>query len=218
MSFRSVTTRGVAASFATSLLLPAAALAATADRHAAKHPHAPPLVDHGENTPLHLTQPVTHTAGAAVGSGGGGSIVRTIVGLAVVIGVIYGVAWVMRQMKSSKEEKLRGSGLASVASIPLGSNRSVHLIQAGSEFVLVGVAEHSVTPLRTYRGDEARAAGLLDEDDDVIDADVSTGGTGAGSSLPVVRATAKGKPAASGARVPWGQAFVGELRKRTVRR
>ena len=115
----------------------------------------------GESTPLHLGGAAGQ--GAHVG-GGGGSLIRTIVGLAIVIGVIYGVAWVLKQVKAGKQERATGAGLASIASAPLGSGRSVHLVKAGRELVLVGVGEHGVTPLRAYDEAQARAAGLIDED------------------------------------------------------
>jgi len=118
-----------------------------------------------ESTPVHLSGASgTH----ATHVGGGGSLVRTIVGLAVVIGLIYGVAWVLKQVKAGKQERSTGAGLASVASVPLGPNRAVHLLRAGSELVLVGVGEHGVTPIRTYDEAQARAAGLLDEDGELL--------------------------------------------------
>ncbi len=120
----------------------------------------------GESTPVDLSG--VGTDHAAKVAGGGGSIVRTIVGLAVVIGVIYGVAWVLKQVKAGKEERATGAGLASIASVPLGSGRAVHLVRAGSDLVLVGVTEHGITPLRTYDEAQARAAGLIDDDGDVI--------------------------------------------------
>jgi flagellar protein FliO/FliZ len=36
-------------------------------------------------------------------------------------------------------------------------------VRSGSEIVLLGCAEHGVTPIRVYSEDEARALGLLDE-------------------------------------------------------
>jgi flagellar protein FliO/FliZ len=114
----------------------------------------------GESTPVDLTG--ASNQGSHVG--GGGSIVRTIVGLAVVIGVIYGVAWVLRQVKASRRPRATGSGLASLASVPLGPNRSVHLVRAGRDLVLLGVAEHGVVPIRAYTEEEAFAAGLIDAD------------------------------------------------------
>jgi flagellar protein FliO/FliZ len=131
------------------LLAPASALAAKGS---------------GEDTPLNL--PVDQGAKHVTGVSGGGSLVRTFVGLAIVLAVIYGVAWVLRQVKSSKEERHRGSGLQSTAVVPLGPNRALHLVRAGREVVLVGVAEHGVTPIRTYTEDEALELGLIGADDD----------------------------------------------------
>jgi len=48
--------------------------------------------------------------------------------------------------------------------VPLGSGRSVHLVRAGRDLVLLGVAEQGVVPIRTYSEEEARAAGLVDDD------------------------------------------------------
>jgi flagellar protein FliO/FliZ len=128
----------------------------------------------GENTPLNL--PADGGAKKITGASGGGSLVRTVVGLAIVIGVIYGVAWILKQLKSSKEERLRGSGLESAAVVPLGPNRALHLVRAGRELVLVGVAEHGVTPIRTYTEEEALELGIIGEDDDESDTDVPRAG------------------------------------------
>ena len=110
----------------------------------------------GANTPLHLSSTATtHTTTAP----GGGSIVRTVVGLAIVIAVIYGLSWIIRQAKSSKNPAT-GAGLTQVASLPLGTGRSVSLVRVGSELHLLGVAEHGVTRIRTFTQEEALAAGL----------------------------------------------------------
>ena len=122
------------------------------------------LAASGERTPLNLpANPSSHAAGAAGGSASGG-IVRTIVGLAVVLAVIYGLHWVLKQLKASRASSASGAGLESLASLPLGPNRSLHLVRAGSEIVLVGAGEAGVTPIRTYDEIEARALGLLDEE------------------------------------------------------
>src|SRR4029077_10025457 len=57
-----------------------------------------------------------------------------------------------------------GTGLASLSSVPLGPNRSVHLVRAGRDFVLLGVAEQGVVPIRAYSEEEALQAGLVDGD------------------------------------------------------
>lgn len=118
----------------------------------------------GEGTPLELGP--APSAGAEAASGGGGGLVRTIVGLAVVLAVIYGLHWVLKQVKASKEQNHSGSGLGSLATLPLGSNRALHLVRAGSEIVLVGVGEGGVTPIRVYSPAEAHELGLLVSDDD----------------------------------------------------
>ena len=143
-----------AASAALSLVLlaPAGALAATGA---------------GENTPLSL--PADGGAKKVTTASGSGSLVRTFVGLAIVLAVIYGIAWVLKQVKRSKEERGQGTSLETTAVVALGPNRSLHLVRAGRELVLVGVAEHGVTPIRTYSEDEAIDLGLIGEDDVELD-------------------------------------------------
>ena len=118
---------------------------------------------HGENTPLDLpTQAPKHLAGQSASNG----LVRTFIGLAVVVAVIYGVAWMLKTARRSKEERNSGMGMRSEAVVALGPNRSLHLVRTGRDLVLLGVAEHGVTPIRTYTEDEARSQGLLPEDGD----------------------------------------------------
>jgi flagellar protein FliO/FliZ len=166
----------------------------------------------GEQTPLNLGGSATSSAAHV---GGGGSIVRTIVGLAIVIGVIYGVAWVLKQVKAGKQERSTGTGLATLASVPLGSGRSVHLVRAGRDFVLVGVAEHAITPLRAYDEAQARAAGLIDDDGAVLlPAEPASAGPITARRLPRL-ALPKARPALPAAT---GQSPLDLLRAMTVRR
>ena len=143
-----------AASAALSLVLlaPAGALGATGS---------------GEDTPLRL--PADGGAKKVTGASGSGSLVRTFVGLAIVLFVIYGIAWVLKQVKRSKEDRGQGTSLETTAVVALGPNRSLHLVRAGRELVLVGVAEHGVTPIRTYTEEEAIELGLVGEDDSELD-------------------------------------------------
>jgi flagellar protein FliO/FliZ len=171
-----------AASAALSLVLlaPAGALGATGT---------------GENTPLSL--PADGGAKKVTTASGSGSLVRTFVGLAIVLAVIYGIAWVLKQVKRSKEERGQGTSLETTAVVALGPNRSLHLVRAGRELVLVGVAEHGVTPIRTYTEEEAIDLGLIAEDAELD-------GTGGSGSHPPSRAGA----------VRW----LDRLKDRTVRR
>jgi flagellar protein FliO/FliZ len=119
----------------------------------------------GEQTPLNLGGAGDGAKAATEAGAGSGSLVRTIVGLAVVIAVIYGLTWVLRQLKARNERGAEGTGLSTLATLPLGTNRSLHLVRAGEEVVLVGSGEHGVTPIRTYTEAEARALGLVEDRD-----------------------------------------------------
>jgi flagellar protein FliO/FliZ len=152
-------------------------LLACSDALAAKEKAGPPppQPSHGENTPLDLPTQTTQQFDAT-GASGSSSLVRTFVGLAVVIGVIYGLYWVLKQVKSSREERSSGTGLSSQAVVPLGPNRSLHLVRAGRELVLLGVAEHGVTPIRRYTEEEAHAIGLLTYDEPAAEATIAVDG------------------------------------------
>jgi flagellar protein FliO/FliZ len=124
----------------------------------------PPTKTSGENAPLNLSG---STGTSHSTSTGGASIVRTIVGLAIVIAVIWGLAWIMRQVKAHREgtgdSGHSSAGLASVAALTLGSGRSVHLVRAGNDYVLLGSTEHGVAPIHRYTEEQALDAGLLAE-------------------------------------------------------
>ena len=149
------------------------------------------LAADGESTPLNLPKAAPKAASDAAGPSAGGGLVRTIVGLVIVIAVIYGLYWVLKQVKASREERSSGSGLGTLATLPLGPNRSLHLVRAGGEVVLLGVGEAGVTPIRTYGEHEARALGLLaDEDGENADPPTPKGGP----SLPGGLGATQAKP------------------------
>ena len=181
MKLRPALTSAAAAAFGTLLLAPAAF--ATDD----------------ETAKLNFGSSSGSTAKASAPDAGGG-LVRTIVGLAVVIGVIYGLTWVLKQVKGNREEKSSGQGLAPLAALPLGGNRSVQLIRVGAEIVLVGIGEGGVTPLRTYTIAEAQSLGLPVDDTPVVD-------TRATAQAAFAQAQPDGGPV---------QRVLAELRKRTV--
>lgn len=159
------------------------------------------LAADGESTPLGLeaaSEEVARSSGA-----GGSGILRTIVGLVVVIAIIYALTWVLKAVKRAREAQSSGTALNSVASLPLGPNRSLHLVRAGDVVVLLGVSEGGVTPIRTYHEEEALALGLIPAE---------PAADGLGSLVPESSGLALRPTAATGrlARV------VAELRRRTV--
>lgn len=93
-------------------------------------------------------------ADAAPSHAGGGSYLRLVVGLAIVVALIYAI---YRLLKRANRGGLpgRGDSLSIVATAPLGPSRAVHLLRVGPELVLVGSAEQSVTSLRVYSAEEA---------------------------------------------------------------
>lgn len=110
----------------------------------------------GEATPLNLSP----STGSSHTSSGGASIVRTIVGLLIVIAVIWGLTWILKQVKSSRDTRSAGQGLSSLATLALGSGRTLHLVRAGRDYLLVGSAEHGVAPIHRYTEEQAREVGL----------------------------------------------------------
>jgi flagellar protein FliO/FliZ len=119
---------------------------------------SPPLKTGGESTPIDLDQ---STSASHSTSSGGASIVRTIVGLAIVIAVIWGLAWILRQVKAGRDPHVSSAGLSSVAALTLSSGRSLHLVRAGRDYVLLGSGEHGLVPIHRYTEEQAREAGLL---------------------------------------------------------
>jgi flagellar protein FliO/FliZ len=129
---------------------------------------------------------------ASGGNSNSGSLGRTLIGLLVVCAIIYGLYWVLKQVKKAREEQSSGSGLHSLASLPLGPNRSLHMVRAGRDIVLIGVAEHGVAPIRTYTEEEAYEAGLINalgDDDDDTPSGPAKGAQAAGFAGPVQAVT-----------------------------
>jgi flagellar protein FliO/FliZ len=166
----------------------------------------------GEGTALNFSSPT----GSSHTTSGGPSLVRTIVGLLIVIAVIWGLTWILRQVKSGKERGASGSGLQSMATLPLGSGRTLHLVRAGSDYLLVGSAEHGVVPIYRYTEQQARDAGLLDADEPLTDTE-TTGPFGPGRAL--TRPAQIPGQARAAQRVPGvGTGLVERMREWTVRR
>jgi flagellar protein FliO/FliZ len=153
--------RGAVLTGALALGLPAGALAAKSGT--------------GENTPLRLS----HTAAQHTSSVGGGSIMRTILALVIVIGLIYGVARVLKAVKGGSQ-RASGDGLEHLATLPLAQGRSVALVRSGSDIVLVGISESGVTPIKVYTEAEALINGITlpsrdPVDDEAIEAERGSG-------------------------------------------
>jgi flagellar protein FliO/FliZ len=154
-----------------------------------------PRAPAGPSAPLADTTPLppsvtgaAEDASRAVGVSTSGAIAKMVVGLAIVLAVIFGVYWLLRSAGRSKRKMGAADGRIEVLSTaPLAPGKSLHLVRVGDDVVLVGAAEQSVTPLRSWSGEDARRL------------DLALG-------MP-------GTPATPGA----GGRMIDELRRRTVR-
>ncbi len=146
----------------------------------------------GEDVPLNVPKASAGHAATSTSSGGP-SIVRTIVGLVIVLAVIWGLTWVLKQVKSGRESRSVGSGLEAVATLPLGGGRSLHLVRAGNDHLLVGSGEQGVVPVFRYSEQQAREAGLFSDEELEDDSGEPGGGKTAGGPGSV-RARVAGSP------------------------
>ncbi|WP_210493787.1 flagellar biosynthetic protein FliO [Patulibacter sp. SYSU D01012] len=133
----------------------------------------------GEDTPLNLGG---GDGAAPASSGGSASIARVIAGLLIVVAVIYGVTWLLRQTRRAKDAP-SGAGLQAVSSMPLASGSALHLVRVADEVLLVGSGQNGVTALRRYEEDEARELGLWVDPPAPAEGDDGDGGSGPGAAV-----------------------------------
>jgi flagellar protein FliO/FliZ len=116
-----------------------------------------------DTTPLpsDITGQGDASSASATPGASAGTIVRAVAGLAIVLGVVYGLYWLLRS--TARGRRAGGDGRVQVvATVPLAANRSLHLVQAGDEYLLVGAGESGVTPIRAYSAAEAVSLGIAE--------------------------------------------------------
>jgi flagellar biosynthetic protein FliO len=105
--------------------------------------------------PTQLREPATPAAAHTTSAGS--SIARTIAGLAIVLGVIFAVYWLLKTFARSKAKGggVKGDGrMEIVATTPLAPNRALHLVRVGDGMILIGSAEGAISAIRTYSPEE----------------------------------------------------------------
>jgi flagellar biosynthetic protein FliO len=101
----------------------------------------------------------THSAVSAGSTGG--SALRMLLGLAIVLGLIFAIYKFMKRSADKNDKTVRAHGeMQVVASTPLAQSRALHLVRVGEELVLVGSSEQGVTRIRVYRPDDVRRLGF----------------------------------------------------------
>jgi flagellar protein FliO/FliZ len=86
-------------------------------------------------------------AGSAVPSLGAGAILQTLFGLAVVIGLVFGAAWLARRL--GLQPSSRGGLLRVVSTASLGNKERVTVVEIGNTWLVVGTAPGNVRLLHT---------------------------------------------------------------------
>ena len=102
---------------------------------------AAPLAAHAEGARPFASPAVVK----AVTPSGAGGLGQVTLALALVLAVIFGVAWAMRRMRGFG--KPQGVALDVVASLPLGPKERAVLVRCGSAQLLLGVAPGRVATL-----------------------------------------------------------------------
>ncbi|MET3217594.1 UNVERIFIED_ORG: flagellar protein FliO/FliZ [Burkholderia territorii] len=87
------------------------------------------------------------TVGSAVPSLGIGAVLQTLVGLAVVIGLVFACAWLARRF--GFQPARRGGPLKVVSSVGLGAKESATIVEIGDTWLVLGVAPGNVRLLHT---------------------------------------------------------------------
>ncbi|SFS24945.1 flagellar biosynthetic protein FliO [Pseudomonas sp. NFACC42-2] len=94
-------------------------------------------------------EPAAQVAAAPVGGSVGGQLTQLVLGLLLVVGLIFGLAWLMRRVQSI------GPGNAQViemiGSRALGPRDRLVLVQVGEEQILLGITPGRITPLHVLK-------------------------------------------------------------------
>ncbi|WP_179403413.1 flagellar biosynthetic protein FliO [Burkholderia guangdongensis] len=85
--------------------------------------------------------------GSAVPSLGFGAVLQTLVGLAVVIGLVFGCAWLARRF--GFQPVRRGGPLKVVASVAVGGKETATVVEIGDTWLVLGVGPGNVRLLHT---------------------------------------------------------------------
>ncbi|MBY4871391.1 flagellar biosynthetic protein FliO [Burkholderia anthina] len=93
--------------------------------------------------------------GSAAPSLGVGAVLQTLVGLAVVIGLVFGCAWLARRF--GFQPARRGGPLKVVSSVGLGAKESATIVEIGDTWLVLGVAPGNVRLLHTLPAGSAAA-------------------------------------------------------------
>ncbi|MGF6752713.1 flagellar biosynthetic protein FliO [Paraburkholderia sp. GAS42] len=92
-------------------------------------------------------------AGSAVPSLGIGAVLQTVVGLAVVIALVFGCAWLARRLGLQPSQ--RGGLVKTIGGASLGGKERVAVVEIGDTWLVLGTAPGNVRLLHTMQAGSA---------------------------------------------------------------
>ncbi len=95
-------------------------------------------------------------AGTAVPALGVGAVLQTIVGLAVVIGLVFGFAWLARRF--GLQPGHRGGVVKTIGGTSLGGKERVAVVEVGDTWLVLGAAPGNVRLLHTMPAGSTKGA------------------------------------------------------------
>ena len=95
-------------------------------------------------------EPVVATAAVPVaGASVGGQLTQLVLGLLLVLGLIFALAWLLRRVQQAGPRQ--GQVIELISSRALGARDRLVLVQVGNEQILLGLTPGRITPLHVLK-------------------------------------------------------------------
>ena len=91
----------------------------------------------------------TPVAAPVIGSGIGGQLTQLVLGLLLVLGLIFALAWLLRRVQQTGSRQ--GQVIEMISSRALGARDRLVLVQVGEEQILLGLTPGRITPLHVLK-------------------------------------------------------------------
>lgn len=91
----------------------------------------------------------TTVAAPVVGSSIGGQLTQLVLGLLLVLGLIFALAWLLRRVQQTVPRQ--GQVIELISSRALGARDRLVLVQVGNEQILLGLTPGRITPLHVLK-------------------------------------------------------------------
>ena len=89
------------------------------------------------------------TAAPVVSAGVGGQLMQLVMGLLLVLGLIFALAWLLRRVQNTGSRQ--GQVIELISSRALGARDRLVLVQVGDEQILLGLTPGRITPLHVLK-------------------------------------------------------------------